>query len=86
MQQRLDNAVQMVVQKLKANCSYAFRKKGTRNNICRYNADIKSHLNKAQGEAAKIHPPMEKERRSLEVLKVQLYDGIKAIACRQKKN
>ena len=42
-------------------------------------------MNKAQGEAAKIHPPAEKERRSLEVLKAQLQEGIQAIACQQKR-
>ena len=50
----------------------------------RFNADIESHLNKAQGEAAKVHPPTE-ERRSLEALKAQLQEGIQAIACRQKR-
>ena len=79
-----DSAAQIVVQKLKANRSYTFRKKGHEEQY-RFNADIESHLNKAQGEAAKIHPPTEKERRSLEVLKVQLQEGIQAFACRQKR-
>ena len=80
---RQDNAAQIVVQKLKADRSYTFRKKGHEEQY-RFNADIKRHLNKTQGEAAKIHPPTEKER-SLEVLKVQLQEGIQAIACRQKR-
>ena len=80
-----DNAAQIVVQKLKADRSYTFRKKGHEEQY-RFNADIGSHLNKAQGEAAKIHPPTEKERRSLETLKAQLQEGIQAISCWQKKN
>ena len=79
-----DNAAQIVVQKLKADRSYTFRKKGHEEQY-RFNADIESHLNKAQGEAAKIHPSTEKERRSLEALKAQLQEGIQAIACRQKR-
>ena len=79
-----DNATQIVVQKLKADHSYTFCKKGHEEQY-RFNAEIKSHLNKVQGEAAKIHPPTEKERRSLEVLKAQLQEGIQAIACRQKR-
>ena len=79
-----DNAAQIVVQKLKADRSYTFRKKGHEEQY-RFNADIESHLNRVQGEAAKIHPPTEKERRSLEALKAQLQEGIQAIACRQKR-
>ena len=79
-----DNIAQIVVQKLKADRSYTFRKKGHEEQY-RFNADIKSHLNKVQGEAAKIHPPSEKERRSLEALKPQLQEGIQAIVCWQNK-
>lgn len=80
---RQDNAAQIVVQKLKADRSYVFWKKGHEEQY-QFNAEIKSHFSKAQVETAKIHPSMEKEK-SLEVLKNQLQEGIQMIACRQKR-
>ena len=54
-----DNTFQIVAQKLKA----LILEKGHEEQY-RFNSDTKSHLNKVQEEAAKIHPSTEKEKRS----------------------
>ena len=63
-----DNAVQIVVQKLNADCSLMFWKKGHEQQYM-FNLDIESHLNKVQVEADKIHQLNNKDKRTLEVLK-----------------
>lgn len=79
-----ENAAQIVVQKLKADRSYTFRKKGHEEQY-RFNASIEGQFTKAQVEAAKIQPATEREQKSLDVLKNQLKEGIQAIAYRQKR-
>ena len=49
--------------------SHRISEKSTRSSSYRFNSDTKSQLNKVQGEATKIHFSMQKEKRSLEVLK-----------------
>ena len=79
-----DNATRIVVEKLKTDRSYTFRKKGHEEQY-QFNAGVESHFIKAQVEAAKIQPTMEKEQKSLEALNNQLKERIQAIACRQKR-
>ena len=79
-----ETAAQIVVQTLKADRSYTFKKKGHEEQY-RLNADIEGYFNKAQAEAGKIQPATEKEQKSMVALKNQLKEGIQAITCCQKR-
>lgn len=78
-----DDAAQRVVQKLKADRGYAFRKKGHEQQF-RFNSDIVEHIQRAQAEAGKIQPLSDAEEKSLDKLKAELHKGSEAIAARQK--
>ena len=79
-----DNAARIVVEELKADRSYTFRKEGHKEQY-QFNAGVESRFTKAQVEAAKIQPTAEKEQKSLEALNNQRKEGIQAIACCQKR-
>ena len=74
-----DNATQ--VQKLKADSSYTFQKKGMRIKQYRFNSDTKSHWNKCKGSYK--DPSINVEGK--EVIDSVENPGIQAIACWQKR-
>ena len=79
-----DKTAQTIVQKLKADRGYTFRKKGHEQQF-RFNLDIDEHIQKAREEAVKIIPSSETGAKSLEKLKAKLHQGSQAIAARQKR-
>ena len=78
-----DKTAQTIVQKLKADRGYTFRKKGHEQQF-RFNLDINEHIQKAREEAVKIVPSSETGAKSLEKLKAELHQGSQAIAAHQK--
>ena len=78
-----DKTAQTIVQKLKADLGYTYRKKGHEQQF-RFNLDIDEHIQKAQEEVVKIIPSSETGAKSLEKLKAELHQDSQAIAARQK--